>query len=458
MSTSKKIDTPHDDYTKWFPIWLKCRDAYAGQEAVHGRGVTYLPMLSGQSPAEYERYRNRSMFFNATGRTVEGMVGMIMRKEPVLTIPASLESVADDFDLKGTNVNDFADSLLQELSITNRVGLLVDFPRASTVGMTVSQMESSGIRPYVAMYQAENIIDWKFARVNNRYMLVMVKLREYDDDGDEFIRYLELTESGYIVSIYPKGKDGYKDQPSDIFQPLMNNAPLPYIPFIFDSQIFKPPLLDLVNVNFSHYNNSADYEHGLHFTGLPTPIFWGADLTDEAGNMVVNIGSTSAYGFPNPEGHAEYLEFTGTGLGALKTAMDDKVNYMVALGSRYLGAEKRAAETAEAMTIRNAGENSIMAKIAGYGSIMMTRAWRIIAEWSRIAPDSVEMVINRDVTPNGLTPQMFQQLTSAYMTGAISYETYFANLQTGEIIDSQRSIDDERADIQDGGMTGNVIG
>ena len=451
----KTIDTPNEEYTEYLPMWEKCRHTYEGQEEIHEYGEKYLSKLSGQNPDEYKKYLTRAMFFNAVGRTVDGMVGMIMRKSPTRNIPESLSSIESDFDLKGTHVDDFADTLLQELTITNRVGILIDYPRSATIGMTVAQMEASGIRPYAAIYKAEDIIDWRYARVNNRYMLTMVKLKE-ESDEQESIRMLELTDNGYVVSIFIKKREGWPETPDDVFIPLMNNAPLRYIPFIFDAEVCKPPLIDLVNVNIAHYRNSADYEHGLHFTGLSTPIFWGADLTDDAGNSVVQLGSTTAYGFSNSEGHAEYLEFKGEGLTALKTAMDDKVNYMVSLGSRYLGAEKRAAETAEAMTIRNAGENSIMAKIAGYGSIMMTKAWTIIADWSRVASQEISYKINKDVTPNGITPQMFQQLTSAYMTGAISYETYFANLQQGEIIEATRLIDDERAAIQDNGLNNNV--
>lgn len=452
----KTIDTPHIDYAYWLPIWQKCRDANAGQYAVHGRGEAYLPKLSGQQKSDYEKYKLRAMFFNATGRTVDGMVGMIMRKEPILDIPDSLNGIAEDIDLKGSDVNYFTDSLVEELCLTNRVGILIDFPAQSTIGMTLAQIESIGIRPYASLYKAEDIIDWEFSRVNNRYMLTMVKLREIDDDKTEIIRVLKLTEFGYQVEIYPKSENGYGEFPRDILTPLMNNAPLSYIPFIFDEKIFKPPLIDLVHVNFAHYKNSADYEHGLHFTGLPTPIFWGADLIDDAGNSIVQLGSTAAYGFSNPNGRAEYLEFTGTGLGALKTAMDDKVNSMIALGSRYLGADKRVAETAESMTIRSAGENSIMGKIAGYASTMMTRAFRIIAEWSRINPDLVSVTINKDVTPNGISPQMMQQLTSAYLAGAISYETYFWNLQQGEVIEGTRTIEDEQASMQENESTRNL--
>ena len=454
------IDTRNADYEKWLPIWRKCRDTYAGEETIHAGGETYLPALTGQKPADYTRYKTRAVFFNAVGRTVEGMSGMIMRKKPIITAPDTLAALVADFDMRGTGLIDFADGIVEELSITNRIGILVDFPRASTVGMTLADIEAQGVRPYASVYKTEDILDWRYQRVGNRYMLTMVKLREIvqtangvDTDTQELIRILDLTDDGYRVRLYYMTKDGYKDYPDEEFYPLMNNAPLREIPFVFDDAISKPVLLDLVNINLAHYRNSADYEHGLHFTGLPTPIFWGANLLDEKGASMISLGSASAYGFPSPEGHAEYLEFTGQGLGALKTAMDDKLQMMVALGSRYLGAEKRAAETAEAMTIRNAGENSIMSRIAQHGSEMVTKALMLMAQWMRVSGE-IMVQINTDVNPAGISPQMMQQLTAAYLSGAISYETYFANLQDGEIIANDRALDDERLAIQDGGMTG----
>ena len=39
--------------------------------------------------------------------------------------------------------------------------------------------------------------------------------------------------------------------------------------------------------------------------------------------------------------------------------------------------------------------------------------------------------------------------SEAYQTGAISYETYFENLQHGSVVSSEKKIEDEKADIQD---------
>jgi hypothetical protein len=75
-----------------------------------------------------------------------------------------------------------------------------------------------------------------------------------------------------------------------------------------------PPILDLVNLNLAHYLINADYQHGCHFTGLPTPVVSGYEAKE---NEKLYIGSAVAWVFPNPEAKATYLEFTGQGLGAL---------------------------------------------------------------------------------------------------------------------------------------------
>ncbi|WP_457831240.1 DUF4055 domain-containing protein, partial [Staphylococcus aureus] len=78
-----------------------------------------------------------------------------------------------------------------------------------------------------------------------------------------------------------------------------------------------PPLVDLVDMNYAHYLVSADYEHGCHFAGLPTPVVTG--YTPQNGPNgeppeKLYIGSAAAWVFPQPDAKAYFLEFEGQGL------------------------------------------------------------------------------------------------------------------------------------------------
>ncbi|MFX5825171.1 DUF4055 domain-containing protein, partial [Acinetobacter baumannii] len=86
--------------------------------------------------------------------------------------------------------------------------------------------------------------------------------------------------------------------------------------------------------NYAHYLVSADYEHGCHFAGLPTPVVTG--YTPQNGPNgeppeKLYIGSAAAWVFPQPDAKAYFLEFEGQGLDALEKNLSRKENQMAIL-------------------------------------------------------------------------------------------------------------------------------
>ena len=72
----QQIDMKHPAYDA--VMWAKCRDFVLGGDRVKSQGRLYLPELSGQSAARYEAYKARSMFYDATSRTLQGLMGAIL--------------------------------------------------------------------------------------------------------------------------------------------------------------------------------------------------------------------------------------------------------------------------------------------------------------------------------------------------------------------------------------------
>ncbi len=447
----------HPDYDARLPLWRKCRDVAAGQEAVQGRGELYLPRLEGQRDGDYGAYRGRALFFNATQRTLDGMLGLIFRKGPQIELPALVAALAGDLDNAGTGLLAFTEALVEEILTVGRAGVLVDHPPTRGELVTAGQAAAAGQRPFLRRYRAEDILDWHEGPVGNVTRLTHLRLHEtatLPDPEDEFrgltipqIRVLDLDDAGLYRQRLFRDDGAQWRQVGPAIEPTLEGRRLTTIPFVFfgpkgtRSQPDKPPLLDLVNVNLSHYRSTADFEHGAHFTGLPTPVVTGHRLEEGEG---LSIGAGEAWVLPSPEARAGYLEFSGQGLDALMRALDRKEAQMAAIGARMLAPEKRAAEAAETLAIRRGGENSVLAALARAVSEGLTRALAILRDWGG-ASGPVSLSLNRDYLPFAMTAEQLKAHVAAWQAGALSEESLFQALKQGEVIPEALSFEDEQA-------------
>lgn len=452
------VNHTHTEYDTFAPKWKRTRDVIAGQDAVHKAGEAYLPKLKDQEDADYRAYVKRAGFYNATWRTIAGLTGMMFRKPPTIALPAAIEPFTTDIDLAGTSLDVFARKIALEVLGPGRVGILVDHPRVNAVqSISVAAAELLGLRPMLKSYRTETIINWKYARIRNRWVLSMVVLEEtVEEDEDEFKarqvkqwRVLDLDNGTYRQRIFRKGE---REQfvLVDEFYPLMRNTTLDFIPFYIvgpdgiDSEMDEPPLIDLTDLNLSHYRTNADYEHGCHFTGLPTAVVSGYMTDDSSAKLY--IGSQAAWVFPDPNAKAEYLEFTGQGLGALKENLDRKEQQMAVLGARMLSQEKRAVEAAETAAIHRAGENSVLAAIAQGISEGLTTALTVFADWAG-ASGEVVFELNRDFNPAMLDAAQLTALMKMVQTGTMSESEHFDLMQRADIIDSGKTFEEHQEEI-----------
>lgn len=453
--------------------WKRCRDVVAGRDAVilNGRVTqrfvgtlyenpslndVYLPRLTGQTEVEYLAYAERAGFFNATGRTIDAMTGLIFAKDPSWSLPTAIEPYADDITLTATNLREFSEQVVEQQVAVGRVGIMVDFPEVAVVNMSVADAERMNVRPFLRMYTAENIINWRTGVVNGVRVLTLVVLREdVEEIGDEFTtkdvvqyRVLDLTPEGYRVRLMNDKSETIRE-----WFPKMRGAEMVTIPFSIlganscDASVQKPPLLDLVDTNLAHYRNSADYEHGLHFTGLPTPYVAGVQLSE---GQVLSIGSMSAWVFPDPSANVGFLEFKGDGLKTLADAIKAKEQRMAVLGARMLSDDRKSNEAFGTIELRTAGERSVLASIARAASDAIRRSLNIMAEWVG-APADVEFALNTDFGASRMQPQMLTALVGAYQSGAMPMSVMFDNLQRGEIVNPDMEFEEYQAQIEDEG-------
>jgi hypothetical protein len=453
-----KPNTKHEEYEKHYPEWEVMEDVLEGEDAVHSEGEKYLPRLTGQTNQEYDAYVMRAPFYNATSRTVDGLIGMIFRKAPTIVTPTGMQDIVDDMTLDNTGLDELAEQLTRELVGIGRVGVLVEYPRVVNNPTTLADVAAQNLRPYVTTYEAEQIINWRMERINNVMQPVMIALEEeiceykneFESEEIEQIRVLILREGTYQQEVYRKVKS---DQDEwflyEVIVPMMRGQTLGAIPFVCMNArgVYmspdKPPMYDLATLNLSHYRTTADLEHGAHFTGLPTAVVSG--YTKESENDVFRIGSSTAWIFPDPSANAKYLEFTGQGLDTLRNIKKDKEDNLAILGARMLAPEKKQSEAADTVRMRHAGDGAILSAITNAVSQGLNKCLEIMAQWEGTEPATIQL--NEDYLDQPLSAQDLQALVQAWQQGAISDETLFYNLKVGEVMDEMTTFEEEQARI-----------
>jgi len=436
------IDQNNNEYNLMLPVWSKNRKAESGNTAIKGAGKTYLPIMNGHNDNDYEHYKQRALYYNFVGRTTTGLKGTVFRKEPVVTLPDSMSTYIEGVTQSGETLTGFMQKVVKEVINPSRVGILIDYPSQSTENMSISDVEQSNIKPYVSMYVAESIINWREEVVKNKNVLTMAVIKEviekenandkYKNDTINQYRVLELIEGAYTVSVYQANG---KSEPSLIesVTPRVNGATLDYIPFYIINQngisnniTSKPVVDDLTDINIAHYVNSADYENALHWSGVRTVIVsgWPEDKALELGKAMAI-----------PEGAKAYFLVAPTD-DALTKGMSEKERIMVSLGANLITSQANAT-TATSSLIQHQGEVSVITDIANNVSNVMTTVMRTVAEWigaSDKEKDSVSVKLNVDFNPLKMTGQDALAMVSVWQQGGIDKNTLYYNYRKGELI------------------------
>jgi hypothetical protein len=457
--------------------WQKCRDALGGEDRIKGAGRIYVPELSGQTLEEYDAYLSRGMFYNASARTVEGLSGAILRKPSDLEWPEAQKDALENMGVSGQTYEQIEKKTVDEVLGLGRFGHLVDAPSGKEGG-----------EPFVSLWKAENIISWEEKEIEGRMMPVEVRLKEKTlqrspQDEHAFIpvtryRVLRLGNPSdrvgrdgqrvnvredevsqrdiYFVEIWENKSTSSVEKDNwvitDTIVPRMlggnvlNEIPFTFInPTSLEPTPEDPPILDVVNVNLSHWRNSVDLEHGRHFTALPTGWVAGFDP-----KTALRIGSPVAWVAEDTDAKAGFLEFTGAGLGHLQEGMRSKEQLMAVLGARLLEESKKAAEAAETLKLRASGESSALSSISAMCSQGLTRTLKLLALWRGMGEADVSTSLNRDFDVVSMTPQMLVALMQAVQSGMTSWNTWFYNLKKGEMVPDNIDADEEAALIAAG--------
>lgn len=444
------INSKHPQLSNYEEIYEFLEDFYDGEQAVKKRASKYVPSLSGQTPKKFKNYVDRGMFYNAFAKTIDALTGSTFNVAPAINLPNRLEYLRDDATGNGTSLTELAMALCVETLKTGRAGMFIDRP-------------VDGGKPYLVVMDCDDIVNWIDGRfiVLSDEQLVAKADDPYVFEEIEGYRELALIDGEYIVRVWRKtGKYSDSYAISETYVPTNVGRSINYIPFTFigpnglDSDIGRPPLLDLANVQRIHFASSCDLANGLHVSCIPTPYITGF-TPDE--NFELKVGSDSCIIVPESTSKIGYLEFQGQGLNPVRDYIDKLELTMAALGARVADQKnnKTLIETATGSRIREALAVSTLGSILATVEAALNKCVKWIAEWEGVDPSEVSITLNKELVSANMDANMVNALMQAVQGGLISQETFYKKLSDAGLTEPGVSMVDELTRIETGKFSEN---
>lgn len=454
-----------EEYENALPAWELVDDATCGDVE------KYLPILNKgdkckdnqeSNQARNTAYRKGAVYYNATRRTLQSLVGAAFRKVPTCTTPTGLEYIKDDIDGNGLSIYQQSQTTLSETLKKGRHALLVDYPQTDGESSR-AEMASGGLRATVAAYDADTVVNWRTERFGAVYRYTLVVLFEHasevtdDGFGEEAIeqyRVLRLTDGVYTQEVWRK--DGESNW--GIFQEawaVKNGTGKAWseIPFTFvgssnnDWHVDDSPIYDLASLNIAHYRNSADYEESVHIHGQATMVVnigeMAADVFKAANPNGLQVGARGGFVVGNG-GSADLLQMEAN--GAAKEAMDKKEAQMIALGARLITAGS-AVKTATEAQNENETEHSVLSLAVSNVSEAYTQCLEWMLEFMGGAGEVV-YEINQEFTKPNLDAQTLTALVQLWTTGKYPEADLWGQLRKYGLIDPEKEDETIKGELE----------
>lgn len=184
------------------------RDLAGGTPQMRHRGGKYLPKLATETPDEHRARIARALLYNTFLKTRGGLVGMVMKQNPVYSVPAIIQPMLNDFDLQGNHADVFWKDAFTDAVSEGHCFLLVDMEAPLPASITsaapipdAADEAAAGRRPYVVKYKKDQAINFVPARINGEVVIQRITFEECVTVPDG--RFGEKEEQRYRVFELP---------------------------------------------------------------------------------------------------------------------------------------------------------------------------------------------------------------------------------------------------------------
>lgn len=410
-SPAINVDYRHPDYNKYSPEWNLITACINGERAIRAGGKLYLPHpaskpeKSDPDGSRYRDYQLRAVFLNATGRTLQSLLGLAFAKPVQIELSGRLKELERDADGKGQPMTQFIrDALALNLS-KGRGGIMPVLDGGALIdkeGNVISptQEQAANQKARFRLFTEDEIINWR--EKNGKTLLVVLRYEEELDDESGFDRYVRTVwvelrirdgkafqrtwfnnNNSEAVSMAAKVPVGLKN--TDFIPIMSGGAQMTDLPWAWmgaqnnDSTPDAPPLEPIASLNVKHYQAEADVAEIAHIVGQPTIVVAGLTQTWAKDHLKSGITLGSTEGIKLPE--KSTVQLLQAEERNLSLSLAERREKQMAMLGASLVERGQAPKTATEAEFDAKTDNSILSLAAGNVESCINKALEFMGGW-----------------------------------------------------------------------------
>lgn len=433
--------------------WFVVDTLYGGTQSMRAAGQTFLPKEPKETDKDYANRLQRSTLDNYYKQAIRKSVAKVFSKDiSVADAPIRMIPLLEDIDSQQRNLTQFCKDVFEDAMNHGVSYILVDLPKMPMDAPFKNKAEelASGIRPYWVKVSSSSVLEARSTMMGGseklslfRFMETISELtsdtmgevttrqiREYhqfpDANGNpgpvEFVVYREDKDKGWFLK-----ETGIVSSSSIPIAPVYTNRTGFYLG--------KPPMMELAELNASHWAQSSDLQNIIHIVTVPFLLAKGLAQMDANGQVKsLDISVHGAIQTPNTEAKVEWIEHQGSAVKSAQEHIDRLVDRMEYLGSQ-LTTQTANNLTATQAAISAAESNSDLKSMALGLQDGVNAALYFTAELMGEVNYGKAMV-NTSYSVDYVAKDTMAQVISLYDLGLLTKEDVVAEAKRRNILDA----------------------
>jgi len=472
QSSAINVDI-HETYGRALSRWMKMDDCYnrdvkryaqryiaapAGQMDVTLLDATQIeqmkkstngliqPLAEGAGWDDFpltKKYINDGYVPDLLGPTTRGNMSLVGEHKSVYEAPDSMEYLSERATKDGKSLNELFLRVALQILLKGRCPLVLDIDD-SDGKIKIVQFRETALLNWEASDAStdDSTFNWAIFRdyeLNEKYD--PISNRGVPKHKEIIIRHM-LVNGIYTIENHRATDDGTV---VETIVPTYMGKTIDFIPVIACGSLDNTPDIDIIplegiaDCEISIYDLSCMLKHAENTSTVPTMYMTGVDKDETPGATGLGVLISLA----DSQARVGYTTTDTSAMTHLLARIVDLYSQAQELGASLLGSRKGAAESGEALRLRQASATASLKSVVGNVGVGLQQISRWATIWAGGDENETEFTPNQEFSTFSLTANEQIAMIQSWQSTAISHSTLLESFRKAGMLHPGETVQDE---------------